>query len=297
MEAKITAIAPWFGSKRSMASTIVTQLGKHSAYWEVFCGSCAVLFRKPSSTQETVCDLHGELINLAMVLASDRAIQLYELCARTLYSDVVYKACRNHFNRIETSPPRTPDDVTDDDVSNAWLYMVMSWMGRNGTSGTARTNYQMAVRWTPNGGSGPTRWKNAVESIPEWHQRLRNVCILRANAFDVLSKIDDSPKVAIYADPPYLIGSRSSGGGSMYRHDFDGMDHQALAASLQRFKASRVVVSYYDDPKLDELYPGWEKIDCTRQKNLHVQNRRGSSKSDAPEVLLVNGPVIEELSE
>lgn len=35
---KVTAIAPWFGSKRAMAPTIAEQLGPHRAYLEPFCG-------------------------------------------------------------------------------------------------------------------------------------------------------------------------------------------------------------------------------------------------------------------
>lgn len=46
---KITALAPWYGSKRTLAPRIVEQLGEHRAYWEPFCGSCAVLFAKPVS--------------------------------------------------------------------------------------------------------------------------------------------------------------------------------------------------------------------------------------------------------
>ena len=90
-----------------------------------------------------------------------------------------------------------------------------------------------------------------------------------------------------------------SGGGSRYLHDFDesdapllgdGDDHARLATALERFKNARVVVSYYDDPRLDELYPQdrWRKVDQARHKNLASQNRRGAVKATAPEVLLVN---------
>ena len=65
---KIGAIAPWFGSKRSMAPIIVSELGPHSAYWEPFCGSMAVLMAKPPCIMETVNDLHADLINLAIPL-------------------------------------------------------------------------------------------------------------------------------------------------------------------------------------------------------------------------------------
>ncbi len=55
-----------------------------------------------------------------------------------------------------------------------------------------------------------------------------------------------------------------------------------------RFKRARVVVSYYDHPRLADLYPAdrWTKIDCSTGKN--TSNANGGA-SVAPEVLLVNG--------
>ena len=81
---RLNAIAPWFGSKRSLAPKIVELLGDHTAYWEPFCGSLSVLLAKPPSQQETVSDLHGDLINLARVLASEDAVDLYERASRIL---------------------------------------------------------------------------------------------------------------------------------------------------------------------------------------------------------------------
>ncbi len=51
---KITAIAPWFGSKRTLAPEIVRRLGLHRAYCEPFCGSMAVLLAKPPCSFELV---------------------------------------------------------------------------------------------------------------------------------------------------------------------------------------------------------------------------------------------------
>lgn len=53
----ITAIAPWFGSKRTLAPRIVAELGSHRAYWEPFCGSMAVLLAKPAATAS-----HGQRV-------------------------------------------------------------------------------------------------------------------------------------------------------------------------------------------------------------------------------------------
>lgn len=295
---KITCIAPWFGSKRTLGPEIAAEAGPHRAYWEPFCGSCAVLFAKEPAALECVNDLHSDLINLAMVLASDRFAHLHERLSRTLYSEQLFEQLKTEWTsrfegRNAIAPPAIPNQVEDRHVEAAWLFMVMSWMGRNGAAGTERCNYQMAMRWTPNGGSGPTRWRSAVESIPEWHERLRNVCILHKDAFECIDKIDDAPGTVIYCDPPYLKNTRSqnkSGGKSKYLWDFTDADHDDLSRSLARFTKARVIVSYYDDPELSRLYPDWTKRLVYMNKNLHVQNRRDATPAVAPEVLLINGP-------
>jgi site-specific DNA-adenine methylase len=140
-EAKVKAIAPWFGGKRTMAPLVVTEIGKHTQYFEPFCGSMAVLFAKQPSQKETVNDLHGDLINLARVLQE-----------------------------------------------------------------------------------GP-----AAEAL-----------------YDRLQKV--------------------------------------------LFSEARIVVSYYDHPRIRELYKGWTFVEHTRQKHLHAQNGRGARPKDALEVLIINGP-------
>lgn len=291
----LAAIAPWFGGKRTMAPLIVEQLGKHKSYYEPFCGSCAVLFAKPHSSIEIVNDLHGDLVNLARALASDDWRDLYEKVDRMLICQEWIDDLREQF--------ATDFDQPQPDVQRASEYMALSWMTRNGVGGTSRTNYQMCLRWTPNGGSPGIRWRSAVDSVPYWHDRLKGVVITRQDALGLIPKIDDAAGTALYVDPPYLRTTRGGGGGgSAYKYDFTddggrsgeglfspGDDHARLAELLQRFKKARVVVSYYDHPRLTDLYPGWTKIDCARQKNLHVQNRRGIGYCEAPEVLLVNG--------
>ncbi len=125
--------------------------------------------------------------------------------------------------------------------------------------------------------------------------------ILRRDGLEMLERIQDADGVAIYADPPYLMHTRGTGasngmpgGGSRYLFDFSGREHERLAEILGRFRKARVVVSYYADPQLAELYPPsrWTHRSVEAVKNLHVQNRRGSAKCVAPEVLLLNGPSL-----
>lgn len=306
-DGKIKAIAPWFGGKRTMAPLIVEQLGKHGQYFEPFCGSMAVLFAKEPSQKETVNDLHGDLINLARVLANPTSAErLYETLQHCLFCEALLDDARSYL--ASTAVPNNPsaDEIAcfavppTSHVLRAYWYFITSWFGRNGTAGTARVDYQIAVRWTKGGGSPTVRWRNALESLPWWHNRLRNVVILRRNAFDILDRFEDVKETAIYVDPPYHGNSRSgnqkNGSGGTYLHEFRhadsifGDDHKRLAEMLRKYRKARIVVSYYDCQEIRALYDGWTFISHTRQKHLHAQNGRGARPKEAPEVLIINGP-------
>jgi DNA adenine methylase len=278
---KIGGIAPWFGSKRTMAPLIVQQLGKHNYYFGLCCGSLSVEFAKEKAHHETVCDLHGDLMNLAWILQDETAaVNLFNRCQVTCFDDELY---RRSCEWLEGKQPwRWENSLPSLDW--AYHYFVASWMGRNGVAGTERINYQIATRWTAGGGSGPLRFHSAVDSIPAWCERLRNIHVLKRDVFEVLPRIEDAELVSIYIDPPYIEE------GDKYLHGFEADQHVRLAVELNRFEKARVVVSYYDHAAFPELYEGWTKLDCSRAKHLSNQNRRGQVRETAPEVLLINGP-------
>lgn len=274
---KIRAIAPWFGGKRKIASQIIEVIGKHRVYWELFCGSMAVLMLKPPCEMETVNDLHGDLINLARVIQDKKlGFQLYDKLSRTLCAEGFWRESKERWLRETNSHPN---------IDRAYDYFVASWMGINGVSGTERCNYQFALRWCRGGGQGARRWQSVVESMPAWHKRLKNVLIIQRDAFGILDNIKDAEGTVIYCDPPYLDKS------DKYVHDFTAEQHEQLAQSLRRFKKTRVIVSYYDDPKLESLYEGFSKIILTVSAQSLRNATRGPKKKPRKrqlEILLVN---------
>jgi DNA adenine methylase len=311
--AKVNAILPYFGGKRTMAPLIVAELGKHTQYFEPFCGSMAVLFAKEPSQKETVNDLHGELINLARVIATEWAAEkLYHRLAVTPFSEGLLDDARAEleqdgedvFNLYGCDGERPHESggysIHGCHIERAYWYFLASWMGRNGTAGTDRQDYQIAVRWTKNGGSPTVRWRNAVDSIPAWHKRLLNVVILRRDAFNIVDRLEDDERTAMYIDTPYAGETRGKikdGAGGRYLHEFNHEasvfapdDHQKLRDILAGYRKARIVVSHYDCPRVRELYAGWTIIEHTRQKHLHAQNGRGARPKEAPELLIVNGP-------
>jgi len=274
---KISAIAPWCGSKRNLAAHIIEELGPHRVYWELFGGSMSVLLTKVPCVMETVCEMHGDLTNLAWVLQdAELTQQLFARMKRTLMAESLFVAAAE---RIKSQPASEKIDV-----QRAGDYLLVTWLGRNGVAGTASYNHSFCVRYTANGGHAAKRWNSVVRSIVSWHRRLRNITILRRDAFELLPRIEDKKGTAIYADPPYITKN------TKYVHDFTPDDHRRLATLLARLRETRVVVSYYDDPLLAELYPGWTKRQFNVSKAMAHQGKRGANDTRATEVLLVNGP-------
>lgn len=276
---KIEAITPWFGGKRNLAPRIVEALGLHGVYWEPFCGSLAVLFAKAPCAMETVNDLHGDLINLARCVQDEAGSHaLFAASRRVLFHEALYDEAAA---RLAAAP--RPEEEHGFDAARALDYLVVSWFGRNGVAGSKSYGNGFCVRYTSNGGHSATRWMGVVDSIPAWHDRLRGVTILRRDAFALLERIEDRSGTVIYCDPPYLVK------GASYVHDFTELDHERLADGLRRFARTRVVVSYYEHPKLEALYPGWSRrrIDVTK-----AMASQAGARADGPvravEVLLSN---------
>lgn len=317
MEMKIKATTPYFGGKRTMGPDIVEQIGQHTQYFEPFCGSCAVLFNKPVSQKETICDLHGDATNLSRVIQNEAiAVRLYERSSRTPFAEGILHDARDYLNEPYDFEDRDPELM----LERAYWFFIASWMGRNGSTGTARIDYQIAVRFTNDGGSPTVRWKNAIESMPAWSRRLMNVVILTRDSFSIIPKFQDQKGTAIYVDPPYFPGKRTGfkKGGGEYLHEFNhgpghrfvpsdkpdacqicGLpegdhkcDHARLADLLNEFKHARIVVSYYDEPYIRELYEGWTIIEKPMKKRVAAQAKKEPTISDAPEILLINGQAI-----
>lgn len=112
--------------------------------------------------------------------------------------------------------------------------------------------------------------------------------VIQKDAFYLLENIKDEAGTVIYCDPPYFKKSNK------YVHDFQDEHHAQLAELLNRFKEAKVIVSYYDDPKLVELYPGWDRphlpvIGASMRNVTRREKSPAPSKSKKQvEVLLMN---------
>ena len=279
----ITALAPWFGSKRTLASRIIAEFGPHNSYWEPMCGSCAVLLAKATSSSENVNDLHGGITCVARTLADPRqALEVYRRLAGVI-------PCEARWREDALWVEEETNHEDDVDPIYAAKYLIASWLARNGYGGTDTAFGSFAVRFSATGGTPAGRWRAVVDSIPAWHERLRNVTILNRDCFEVISRINDAAGTVIYLDPPYIIE------GVKYDHKFTEYQHSELARLLRRFKKARVLVSYYLHAAITGLYDGWHCLTLDTPKFLGKAGQRAHSIDCpvAPEILLINGLPID----
>lgn len=270
-------IAPWFGSKGGLSRWIVPYFGEHAEYWELFCGSMAVLMAKPVCLKEYANDMHWDLTNLARVIQDPVAgPRFYRRVRRTLVCDGIL---------ADSSAIITGSCLLGDgpDVERAYHYFVVSWMGRRGLAGTVeeqKTQERGTIDYSRKD-NGTVRWRSCVQSIPQWHRRLANVAILNRDAFEIVDKIIDRPGTVIYADPPYFEA------GNKYSHAFAENSHERLVGALSRFKHAMVVVSYYEHPEVLALWPEAQWVHLRRRVNKNLSHVTGQT-SHATEMLLIN---------
>ena len=238
------------GSKLKIADWIISQMPRHHSYVEPFFGSGAVLFGKEPSPIETVNDLDWDVVNLFNCIRNDSE-HLARVVAMTPYSRDTYE---NTFKI----------DIEDlmgqiDPFSKARIFLVRCWQGHG-----FRTNgYKVG-------------WKNDVQGreqmyavynwyrLPEWiisiADRLKQVQIENRPAVEVIQRFNYE-NVLIYADPPYLLGTRTA---KQYKHEMTDQDHVELLELLLQHKGP-VIISGYQSDLYDEMLQGWNKESISAQ--------------------------------
>lgn len=301
----ISAIAPWVGSDDGMQPVIQRQLGEHRWYVELFAGGCRTLLNKAPAQIEWVNDLHPALINVLRTLAGPEGSKLQARLRRTVFCEQVFADAIEQYRSLmsaEDVPPYHSGNVHED---FAWATFVVWWMGKGGTAGGPAEG-NISIRYDSKGGHGASRFRAAADSVRWLRKRLARVHIYNRDAIELAEKIEDRAGTLIYADPTFIGKESNYSFGLASRPDDDPSaifrsderdDHDRLAAALNRFAVggTRVVLRYYDHPRLRELYPAerWRVIDCSRIKQLGTV-KDGERRAVAPDVVLVNGEVFGE---
>lgn len=238
---------PYYGGKMRVAQAVASHLPDHDHYVEPFAGALSVLLAKPPSHLETVNDIDGDLVTFWRVLR-DQPEELMRLMELTPHSRAEHRAALDL---------DVPSDL--ERARRVWVQLSQGYGRRLGNTGWA-FQYRGSVALS-------AALPRYAQRVPACAARLRSVSLECRPALEVIRDYGAHPGVLLYCDPPYMDGTRSSGGKS-YRHEMLSSDaHAELADALHGAKAS-VVLSGYPSPLYDQLYAGWERVDISTQSGL-----------------------------
>lgn len=244
------------GSKWRLAEWIISFMPPHTTYLEPFFGSGAVFFQKPRSKAETLNDLDGNVVNLFKIIR-DRTEEFIRVVEHTPWARDEYY----------TSYKKTGDDLED-----ARRFLVRCWQA-HGTKTNGRTGWKSTVQGLE-GSNGVMLWEKMAARIIPIAKRLKQAQIENQPAKQIIERYKYNA-VLIYADPPYLLNTRS---GKMYAHEMTDADHIELLEALDAHPGP-VLLSGYACELYDTRLKHW------RRETIKAQAEKGQIRE---EVLWIN---------
>ena len=244
------AILKYPGAKWSLAERIVSLLPPHHSYLEPFFGSGAVLFNKPRSHIEMVNDLDGYVVNLFRCIRENPE-RLAREVRFTPYSREVFEECY-------------AAEGEDDAYLLAARFLIRCNQGYGFRTNENRVGWKNDIAARERAYAAK-HWTELPELIFQAAERLRGVQIECRPALEVIHRFN-APNVLIYADPPYVLSSRS-GGAKQYRHEMTDGDHLELLASLKAHSGP-VILSGYASPLYDRELSGWRRLTMSATDQL-----------------------------
>ena len=222
-----------------------------------FGGGSVLLANDPEGISEVVNDIDLGLSNFWKVLQS---VELFggfkRIIDATPFSEFEYSEADN-------------TDCDESPAMRAAKFFIRNRQSRQALGTCFATLTRNRTRRGMN--EQASAWLNAIEGLPEVHERLKRVVILNGDALDVIRQ-QDGPRTLYYLDPPYLHQTRETT--DAYEHEMTTQEHAKLLLTLDKIKG-RFLLSGYHSKLYDNhaLTRGWN---CTE---FEIDNKAGGGKT------------------
>ncbi|OMF98200.1 DNA adenine methylase [Paenibacillus sp. FSL R7-0337] len=260
----MTTVSPliWFGGKGKQAEHIIYKMPDHKVYIEPFGGAAHVISQKSRTRHEVYNDIDGIVVNF-ILQSIENTEALIERCAALPYSRELYECWRRE---------ELPMDPLEKAVR--FFYLNRSAISKGNAEEVPKTGWRHSTTSSQNPAMG---YVNACQKIRDFAARMQGVMIERLDFRTIIEKYD-SEQALFYVDPPYVGREKFYAGG------FSQKDHYELGELLNSIKG-KAIVSYYEDPIIQEIYGHWniEKHGAFKQA-VGGQNVGGQ----AEELLIMN---------
>jgi DNA adenine methylase len=212
----------------------------HESYLEPYFGSGAVFFKKPRARIETINDIDGDVVHFFKVCRS-RPDELADALRLTPWA------------RDEREAAYEP---TDDPVERARRFAVRCWQTFGASPRISSGWRQTTAKHSDGGPDNPKLWARMPQCIREASARLLEAQIENRPAIETIKRYKGE-RVLIYADPPYVMNTRTAHGDN-YNHEMTDADHEELLQALIDHTGV-VILSGYDCDLYNDLLTGWHK--------------------------------------
>jgi DNA adenine methylase len=227
----------YYGGKQKMANKIIPLLPQHTVYVEPFCGSAAIMFKKPwpktnntTIYKEVINDHDSRIVNLFRVLQDPiLSVEFLRVLRLELYSKEIFDDRRVRNNGIGV-----------EGALDTWVTLESSVCNRM-TRGWRRDKY---------GQNHPPSKLNKVDRLDLYTDRLLHCYIEHNDALSVI-KTWDSPQTCFYLDPPYPGANQGHYAG------YTSEDFAKLISTLDGCQGS-FLLSNYDQPGVPD---SWERFE------------------------------------
>lgn len=235
------AVIKYPGAKWGVAPWVISHFPEHRSYLEPFFGSGAVLFTKSRSAIETVNDIDGDVVNLFDWIRKDPA-RLAHAIRFTPYA-------RDEYDRAWAA-----QYTETDNFRRAVNFYIRMMMGHGFRTTGEKVGWKNDVQGREAAYAAKC-WAKTPEVIIQAAERLRGVQIENRPAVELIRRFNYQ-NVLIYADPPYMLGTRQNR--KQYRHEMTDDHHMEL---LEAIKAHRgpAIISGYDSDLYNRELKGWYK--------------------------------------
>ena len=248
----------YYGGKTNHATWIlnVMQRYDYKTYIEPFGGSGAILFAKEPSPVEIFNDLYSDLVTFYRVLRNPKTYKEFiRFVENSPYSREMFCESKAALENKRLSR-----------VERAGHFFIL----------VRQSFSSLRNNWSSAGKVAKTQahpYRNAIDRLPEIHERLRNVHIEHKDAIECI-KHYANPKSLVYLDPPYVLETRVAP--VAYKHEYTDEQHETLIETLLTVPGHKVLSGYESPIYKPLLDAGWTLI--TKRVCCHSASTKISEK-------------------
>lgn len=231
----------FYGGKLRLEHILNLLIPEHTAYFEPFMGSAALLLNHPRSKSEVINDLDSDLAFFMQILADRKKgkMLVQRLCGLQYGKHVFDEALdakKNHFSGMG-------------EIDKAVMIYTLISQSMNGT----RKSFANKLFCDTSAYRADIQFH-----IPKVHERLQNVQVLNVDGIDLLEQIANKPDAFAFADPPYRKELRGAGADRAYSCEMPDCEHVRLLTTIQDARCKIMLCGYRSDSG-EDLYDTYLK--------------------------------------